>query len=52
LTIDISKNNVTGTQWAELADGLSKSLSYLINKDHPDFQSAYGKNNINLDNDG
>ena len=27
LTIDISKTNITGTQWAELADGLGKYMA-------------------------
>ncbi|SEL01011.1 Arsenate reductase, glutaredoxin family [Maribacter orientalis] len=52
LTIDISKTNVTGTQWAELADGLGKSLSDLVNTEHPDFKTAYGEDDFNLDNDG
>ena len=52
LTIDIAKTNVTGTQWAELAEGLHKNLSELINKDHPDFKSAYGDSDVDLDEDG
>ncbi|WP_339835800.1 hypothetical protein [uncultured Maribacter sp.] len=52
LTIDISKTNVTGTQWAELADGLGKKLSDLVNTDHPDFKSAYGETDIDLDDEG
>ena len=52
LTIDISKTNVTGTQWAELADGLGKDLKDLINTNHPDFKSAYGEDNVSLDEDG
>ena len=51
LTIDISKTNVTGTQWAELADGLGKNISDLINTDHPDFKTAYGQESASLDND-
>ena len=52
LTIDISKTNVTGTQWAELADGLGKNISDLVNTDHPDFKDVYGEETINLDDDG
>ena len=52
LTIDISKTNVTGTQWAELADGLSKNISDLVNTDHPDFKDVYGEEKIDLDDDG
>ncbi len=42
LGIDISKTNVTGTQWAELADGLGVEISELIQQDHPDFKATYG----------
>ncbi len=52
LTIDISKTNVTGTQWAELAGGLDKELSELVNVDHPDFKEKYGDTNASLDQDG
>lgn len=51
LTIDISKTNVTGTQWAELAEGLGKNIGDLINKDHPDFKDAYGNSDTDLDDD-
>lgn len=44
LTIDISKTNVTGTQWKELAEGLGLPVSELINKEHPDFVQNYGDN--------
>ncbi|WP_299798927.1 hypothetical protein [uncultured Maribacter sp.] len=52
LTIDISKTNVTGTQWAELADGLNKNISDLVNTEHPDFKEAYGETSVDLDDDG
>lgn len=52
LTIDISKTNVTGTQWAELADGLGKKISELVNTEHPDFKDVYGEDTIDLDDDG
>ncbi|SIQ01275.1 arsenate reductase family protein [Maribacter ulvicola] len=52
LTIDISKTNVTGTQWAELAEGLGKDIPDLIAKDLPDFRETYGTDTVNLDNDG
>jgi len=52
LTIDISKTNVTGTQWAELAEGLDKNVSDLVNTDLPDFKETYGENYVDLDNDG
>lgn len=40
--IDISKTEVTGTQWAELASELGKEISDLIDTDHPDFVKQYG----------
>lgn len=46
LGIDISKDKVTGTQWAELAEGLGIKISDLINKTHPDFKSVYGKEEL------
>ncbi|MDP5062079.1 MAG: hypothetical protein NWP64_09190 [Maribacter sp.] len=52
LTIDISKTNVTGTQWAELADGLGKNISDLVNTEHADFKKIYGDDTIDLDDDG
>ncbi|WP_405411822.1 arsenate reductase family protein [Maribacter sp. Asnod1-A12] len=52
LTIDISKTNVTGTQWAELAEGLNKNISDLVNTDYPDFKVAYGDTVVDLDDDG
>lgn len=51
LTIDISKTNITGTQWMELADGLGKNICDLINRDHPDFKEAYGDSKANLDDE-
>lgn len=51
LTIDISKTNVTGTQWVELARGLGLKVSDLINKEHPNFIKHYGEN-VDLDVDG
>lgn len=42
LAIDISKTNVTGTQWTELAEGLGMPIRDLINKEHPDFVKNYG----------
>lgn len=48
LTVDISKTNVTGTEWTELAEGLGIPISELINKEHPDFVQTYGEN-VNLE---
>lgn len=43
LAVDIAKTNVTGTQWAELANKLGKDVIDLINTKHPDFIKEYGK---------
>ena len=52
LTIDISKTKVTGTQWAELADGLGQNISDFINQNHPDFKDKYGDIHADMDSDG
>jgi len=44
LDIDLSKTKVTGTQWTELAKLLGKPIKDLINTEHPDFMTKYGKN--------
>ena len=49
LAIDISKTNVTGTQWAEIADGLNIPIRDLVAQDHPDFLETYGENKQDLD---
>lgn len=51
LTIDVSKTNVTGTQWAEMAEGLQKPIAKIVDTDHADFKTAYGDGEVNLDND-
>ncbi|WP_421812949.1 arsenate reductase family protein [Flagellimonas sp.] len=43
LDIDLSKTKVTGTQWTELAKLLGKPIKDLINTEHPDFMTKYGK---------
>lgn len=48
LAIDIAKTNVTGTQWAELAQGLDKKIGDLVDQDHPRFKEQYGKENLDL----
>lgn len=50
LAIDSSKTNITGTQWAEIADGLGIKISDLINQDHPDFKKEYGEK-VDLDDE-
>lgn len=51
LTIDISKTKVTGTQWAELADGLGKNISDLVDVEHADFKEKYGTNHAEMNDD-
>lgn len=48
-TVDISKTEVTGTQWAELADGVDVPIRDLVDQNHPDFTKAYGSDAVNLD---
>jgi arsenate reductase-like glutaredoxin family protein len=49
LAIDIAKTNITGTQWAELAEGLGIKIADLVNQDLPAFREKYGKDKIDLD---
>ena len=51
LDIDISKTKVTGTQWAQIADGLRVHISDLVEKEHPDFVKNYGKTPVDLDDE-
>lgn len=44
LDIDVINTKVTATQWAELATGLNKHASELVDKEHPDFINEFGKN--------
>lgn len=48
-TVDVSKDKVTGTQWAELADGVEIPIHELIDQDHPEFKKAYGTEKVDLD---
>lgn len=48
--IDLSNQNLTGTQWAEIAEGLGKKLKDLINTEHPIFREEYGETEPDLDN--
>ncbi len=52
LAVDISKTKVTGTQWAELADNLNVPIRELVDQDHPNFVKAYGKDKVDLDENG
>ena len=50
--VDISKTNVTGTQWTELADGIDVPIRELVDQDHPEFVKAYGSDEVVLDENG
>lgn len=47
--VDISKDNVTPTQWAEICKNLSVNAANMVNQEHPDFTSSYKENDVNLD---
>ncbi|ALM09141.1 hypothetical protein SB49_03140 [Sediminicola sp. YIK13] len=47
--IDITKENLTGMQWAELADNLEVELSDLIDTKHPKFKDTYGEQDVKLE---
>ncbi|WP_373519598.1 arsenate reductase family protein [Pricia sp.] len=49
LTVDISKTKVTGTQWTELAAGVEIPIRELVDQDNPEFQKAYGSDEVDLD---
>jgi arsenate reductase-like glutaredoxin family protein len=49
LGVDIIKTKVTAKQWSEIAEGLGKNISDLIDQNHPDFKSAYGEESIDLE---
>lgn len=42
LGIDVTKTKVTGTEWAEIADGLGVPISDLVNVESPEFIEIYG----------
>ncbi|WP_148229665.1 arsenate reductase family protein [Cellulophaga algicola] len=46
LGVDISKTNITGTQWAELAEKLGIPVKELIDVKHADFVKLYGDKDI------
>lgn len=49
LGIDVSKTNVSGTQWAELAENLNIPVKDLINVEHADFIKQYGDDKVDLE---
>lgn len=51
LAIDVTKTNVTGSQWKEMAEHLKSSVGNLITKNHPSFTRLHDIN-IDLDDNG
>ncbi|CAH8282140.1 hypothetical protein EV196_110113 [Mariniflexile fucanivorans] len=49
LGVDVSKTNIPGSHWAEIADGLNIEIHKLINTEHPNFVKNYGDKSIDLD---
>jgi len=49
LIIDISKTNVPGSHWAELADNLTIEIAELVDTEHAEFLKTYGDDTANLD---
>ena len=49
LTIDLLQTNLTGTEWAELAEMLGVTVDKLVNQDHPIFKEIYGDDHVDLD---
>lgn len=41
-TVDVSKTNITGTEWANITGKLNITIGELIDQDHPDFKKNYG----------
>ncbi len=41
LAIDITKTNVPGSQWKDIAEHLGIKIGDLIDKDHPSFTKSY-----------
>ena len=46
LAKDLAEENLSGTQWAEIANGLGKRASSLIDREHPEFIKEYGEDQI------
>lgn len=49
LPIDLLQTNLTGTEWAEVAEMLGVTVDQLIDQDHPIFKELYGKDHVDLD---
>lgn len=47
--IDLRKEKVSATEWAEIANLLDVKVVELINQTHPIFRELYGDQQVNLD---
>lgn len=52
LSVDTSKENVTGTQWSEIARGLDLKIAQLVDTSHPDFIEEYGDTELVMEDSG
>lgn len=41
LAIDVTKTNVTGSQWKDIAEHLNVTIGNLIDKNHPEYTKVY-----------
>lgn len=49
LPVDLLESNLTGTEWAEIAEMLGVTVDKLIDQDHPIFKDLYGEDHVELD---
>ncbi|MDR6301599.1 ArsC family transcriptional regulator [Mesonia maritima] len=49
LPVDLLESNLTGTEWAEIAEMLGVTVDKLIDQDHPIFKELYGDDHVELD---
>ncbi|MGO2358287.1 arsenate reductase family protein [Mesonia sp.] len=49
LAINLKETKITGTEWAEIAKMLGKSVFDLIQQDHPAFKELYGDDKVSLE---
>ncbi|WP_304038378.1 ArsC family transcriptional regulator [Mesonia mobilis] len=49
LPVDLLQSNLTGTEWAEVAELLGVTVDQLIDQDHPIFKEIYGEKHVELD---
>ena len=49
LPVDLLESNLTGTEWAEIAEMLGVTVDKLIDQDHPIFKEKYGNDHVELD---